>query len=90
MDITFDPIKRARTIRERGLDYADAAKVFAGLTATIQDERQDYGEPRFITAGFLDGRLVVLAWTPRGAARRIFSMRHAHEREEALWCNRMG
>jgi len=55
--------------------------VFDGLTITLQDQRQDYGEPRFITAGWLDARLVVLLWTPRGLARRIISMRKANERE---------
>jgi uncharacterized DUF497 family protein len=32
--------------------------------------------------GFLDGRMVVVAWTPRGEARRIISMRKANEREQ--------
>lgn len=90
MDIEFDPAKRAITLSERRLDFADAAIVFSGLTATVPDDRKDYGEERFITAGDLDGRLVVLVWTPRGAARRIISMRHAHDREEALWRARMG
>ena len=30
MDITFDSNKRETTLRERGLDFADAGKVFAG------------------------------------------------------------
>jgi hypothetical protein len=38
-----------------------------------------YGEPRFITAGRLDERMVVIAWTPRGIARRVTSMRKANE-----------
>lgn len=28
--ITFDPAKRDATLRDRGLDFADAAEVFAG------------------------------------------------------------
>lgn len=81
MRITFDAAKREKTLRERGLDFARAREVFDGLTITLQDQRQDYGEPRFITAGWLDARLVVLVWTPRGLARRIISMRKANERE---------
>lgn len=81
MRITFDAVKRERTLRERGLDFARARVVFDGLTMTLPDQRQDYGEPRFITAGWLDARLVVLVWTPRGLARRIISMRKANERE---------
>lgn len=81
MRITFDAVKREKTLRERGLDFARAREVFDGLTITLPDQRQDYGEPRFITAGWLDERLVVLVWTPRGRARRIISMRKANERE---------
>ncbi|QKY07936.1 BrnT family toxin [Janthinobacterium lividum] len=81
MRITFDAVKREKTPRERGLDFALARIVFDGLTITLPDQRQDYGEPRFITAGWLDERLVVLVWTPRGRARRIISMRKENERE---------
>jgi uncharacterized DUF497 family protein len=79
--ITCDPAKHQRTLRERGLDMLRAGEVFSGPHFTRKDDRQDYGEPRFITAGWLDSRLVVFAWTPRGIARRIISMRHCHERE---------
>ena len=81
MRITCDPAKRKWTLQERGLDMRRAKEVFAGPHFTRADDRQDYGEPRFITAGWLDSRLVVFAWTPRGVARRIFTMRHCHERE---------
>ena len=81
MRITCNPAKREQTLRDRGLDMRRAKEVFAGLHFTRADDRQDYGEPRFITVGWLDARLVVFAWTPRGVARRIISMRHCHERE---------
>jgi uncharacterized DUF497 family protein len=35
--------------------------------------------------GFLDARLIVLVWTPRGKVRRIISMRKANDREKALY-----
>ena len=82
MRITCDSAKRSWTQQERGLDMLRAKEVFAGQHFSRKDDRKDYGEPRFITAGWLDSRLVVFAWTPRGAARRIISMRHCHEREE--------
>ncbi|MBS0561376.1 MAG: BrnT family toxin [Proteobacteria bacterium] len=85
MRVTFDPAKRQATLADRGLDFARAAEVFAGLHATAPDDRRDYGERRFISAGFLDGRLVVLVWTPRAGARRIISMRYAHAKEAARW-----
>jgi len=81
MRITCDPKKRQRTLKERGLDMRRAKEIFAGYHFTRVDDRFDYGEPRFTTVGWLDSRLVVFVWTPRGIARRIVSMRHCHERE---------
>ena len=66
---------------ERGLDFARAGEVFEGVQLTRQDKREDYAEVRFVTAGWLDARLVVVVWTPRGEVRRIISMRKANERE---------
>ena len=64
---------------------ARADEVFAGATLTVEDDRQDYGEDRFITIGFLDRRMVILVWTPRSDTHRIISIRKANEREEALY-----
>ena len=41
MRITFDPIKRANTLTERGLDFADAALIFGGVTVEIEDTRKE-------------------------------------------------
>jgi uncharacterized DUF497 family protein len=45
--------------------------------------RRDYGEKRIICYGYLAGRMVVVGYTPRGAARHVFSMRKANEREQS-------
>ena len=68
---------------------ARAAEIFAGATLTIPDDRKDYGESRFITIGLLDGRMVVSVWRPRGAARRVISLRKANDLEEALCGDRL-
>jgi uncharacterized protein len=88
--ITYDPAKRAWTIQERGLDFEDAAKVFAGLELTDLDEREDYGEDRYQTMGLLDGRLVMVVWTPRGEDRHVISMRKCNDREKARFQARLG
>ena len=85
MPIEFDAAKRDKTLIERGLDFARATEVFAGIHLTAPDSRQDYTEDRFITIGHLDGRLVVLVWTPRDEVRRIISMRKANDREKAFY-----
>ena len=82
MLISHDPAKREWTLRERGLDFEDAPIVFAGLTVEVEDRRKDYGEKRIICFGQLEGRLVVVGYTPRGAVRHIFSMRKANDREQ--------
>jgi len=81
--ITYDPGKRERTLQDRGLDFEDAAEVFQGLTVEVEDLRQDYGERRIICFGLLQGRLVVVGYTPRGSTRHIFSMRKANGSEKA-------
>ena len=90
MRLTWDEAKRIATLTNRGLDFAAASKVFAGDHLTAADDQRDYGEPRYITAGWLDGRFVVLVWTPRDKSRRIISMRHGHADEEAWYQERMG
>ena len=88
MPIEFDTAKRTTTLAARGLDMARAEEVLAGATLTIEDDRLDYGEDRFITIGFLDGAMVVLVWTPRSGRHRIISMRQANERERTLYSAR--
>lgn len=82
MLITFDPVQRDKTLTERGLDFADAWRVFAGPTLEVPDTRKNYGERRTICYGLLEGRMVVLIYAQRGASRRIISMRKANDREK--------
>ena len=91
MAIIFDPIKRRKTLRERGLDFADAAKVFAdGTYIEDIDDRIDYGEDRFVTIGLIDGIPVVIVWTPRGTDKRIISMRKANAAETERYFKTLG
>jgi hypothetical protein len=39
MKIAFDPVKRAVTLAERGLDFEDATEVFMGDTLDFPDDR---------------------------------------------------
>ena len=82
MKITFDPLKRDAALSERGLNFEDAALVFAGVTLELEDTRRDYGETRMICFGKLEGRMVVVGYAPRGADRHVFSMKKANDREQ--------
>ena len=88
MKITYDPVKRAVTLAERGIDFEDAAEVFSGDTLDYPDDRRDYGEQRMLTVGRLRGRMVIVVWTPRGNARHVISMRKANAREKARFGKR--
>jgi len=90
VNLEFNKVKRDKTLYERGLDFARANEIFAGFHFTGQDNRGNYEEPRFITVGYLDARLIVLVWTPRGEARRIISMRKANDREKAIYASHLG
>jgi uncharacterized protein len=80
--ISFDPKKREKTLRERRLDFAESEQVFAGPVYTVEDDRFDYGETRWITYGQLRKRLVAIVWTARGEYRHIISLRKCNDREK--------
>jgi uncharacterized DUF497 family protein len=88
--ISYDPRKRADTLERRGLDFEDAVHVFAGDAIDFIDDRQDYGEIRWLTFGRLDGRLMVIVWTNRNGIRHIISMRKANEREKEKYRRQLG
>jgi hypothetical protein len=85
MKISFDPAKREKTLRERNLDFAETPSVFGGRTYNVHDDRENYGEKRWITVGLLRGRMVVIVWTPRDQSRHIISFRKANDREKAKY-----
>jgi uncharacterized protein len=54
MELEFDKAKRDETLGTRGLDFARCSEIFIAPHFTLKDDRYDYDEPRFITAGSLD------------------------------------
>ena len=87
--MSYDAAKRAATLAERGLNFADAIQLFPGVLATLSDDRMNYRERRYISAGHIADRMVVMVWTPRGNTRRIISMRYAHAKEIRLWAKHL-
>lgn len=86
MRISYDPVKRLKTLHERGLDFHDAIEVLASPMFEAEDTRHDYGESRIICFGLLAERLVVVCYVRRDDIRHIFSMRKANAREQARIC----
>jgi uncharacterized DUF497 family protein len=77
----WDAAKSDATLATRGLDFEAAARVFFGEYIEREDTRRDYGERRYVVTGEVDGRIITVVWTPRGAQRRIISARPASDRE---------
>ena len=90
MRCEWDEKKNQTNQQKHGLNFADAAQVFAGRTLTFEDSRQAHGEPRYLTVGSLAGRVVIIAHTLRGDATRIISMRKANARERTRYQERLG
>lgn len=82
MDFEWDDTKRKSNIKKHGIDFIDGSMIFDGYTLTIEDDRYDYGEDRFITFGILEGRVVVVVHTENGDLIRIISIRRATKYEE--------
>ncbi|HEX4890812.1 MAG TPA: BrnT family toxin [Alphaproteobacteria bacterium] len=68
---------------------ADSRGTANGLMCYYPYERQDYGEKRYATAGWLRGSFMMLVWTPRDGGHRIISMRYGHEQEEKRYREQM-
>jgi uncharacterized protein len=83
--LSYDAAKREKTLKERKLDFENALEVFSGNQFTFEDLRKDYGELRKITVGYLNGRMVIIVWTPRKTKRHIISMRKANDREKKYY-----
>ena len=81
MSLEWDEGKRTRTLALRGLDFADIASADWANAFTVEDTRNDYPEPRFVTMAPIRGRLCVFAWCWRGAVLRVISLRKANDRE---------
>ena len=78
----WDPIKEERNIRERGIDFTLASRIWGGQVLEKIDDRRDYGETRILAFGTVDDRLMAVLYTWRGSNRRIISARKANRREQ--------
>jgi uncharacterized DUF497 family protein len=82
MLIHFDPAKDRFNQAKHGVSLTAAGLIEWDTSLIREDARKDYGENRFQALGLLDGRLYPVAFTVRGEALRVISMRKANKREE--------
>jgi hypothetical protein len=81
VDVTFDPAKNARNIRDRGLSFERAIDFDFSTAAMVIDARREYGEVRYVAVGYLDDRLHLLCFTETQSGIRVISFRKANSRE---------
>jgi hypothetical protein len=78
----WDDEKNKSNIRKHGFDFADAWEIFEAPLLAGLDDREDYGEERWIGIGSLSGLIVVVVFTERDAETiRLISLRKASRYE---------
>ena len=85
MRFTWSERKRAINLKDHGLDFIDAPRVFEGTTYTFEDARFSYGEQRFETLGLLAGVPVSIVHTESEDEIRVISFRKATKREANVY-----
>lgn len=88
MNFEWDDAKSEACWRERGFDFAYAARAFFDPGRLVQaDTRHSYAEVRYRLMGKIEQRLFVVIYTPRHDALRIISARKANDREVSHYEN---
>lgn len=82
MQTEWDPAKAEENRRKHGVDFADAVPALSDPFALSREDLQAEGEQRFVALGMdrLE-RILVVAYTYRGARIRLISARHATRKE---------
>lgn len=81
----WNEAKRRENLQKHRIDFADAETIFRGLTFTVEDDREAYGEQRFLTLGLLEDQVVSVTHTERGEEIRIISIRKATKHEARFY-----
>ena len=82
-EFQWDNAKAVQNFAKHGVSFDAAKQVFKDPFAVEYfDNREDYGEERFIIIGLVETRLVFVAYTMRDEIIRIISARAAESFEK--------
>src|ERR1700761_7201230 len=81
MEIEFDPAKDVANRAKHGVGLDAFADLDLSQAMIFEDDREDYGEPRFIGYAPPKGRLHVFWYTWRKGKVRVIGLRKANARE---------
>ncbi len=77
--------KRESNLKDHGIDFVRAAKIFDNPILERLDDRKDYGEERYIAIGHWEEQFLVVVYTWRGHNRRIISARKAGRHDKRTY-----
>ncbi|NOX26888.1 MAG: BrnT family toxin [Gammaproteobacteria bacterium] len=90
MKFEWDEAKNAVNLQKHGIDFADVVEIFDGVMLVQRDEREDYGEERWIGIGPVQSSLLVVIYTERhGDTLRLISARKATKYEVRCYEDRL-
>jgi uncharacterized protein len=83
MEYEWFESKRQEVLSSRGIDIVIAGpKVFADPNVVIEpDNRQDYGEERFLAYGMVEGERLCLCFTLRGEKVHLITIFKMHKKQ---------
>lgn len=82
LQFEWDDAKAAQNLADHGVSFDAATLVFNDPFALEWlDDRENYGEDRYVILGIVEGRLLYVAYTMRGEKIRIISARGAEPHE---------
>lgn len=82
MHFEWDEAKNVANIRNHGIDFIDVCDLFNHPMLSLLDDREDYGEERWIGIGRLRQQVAVVVYVERYEDTiRIISARKATRRE---------
>ena len=81
MEIEFDPDKASSNIAKHGVSLDQAEYLEWDMLLAEEDNREAYGELRFIGYAPIGQQVFCVVFTDRGDVRRIISLRKATKRE---------
>lgn len=87
LEFEWDEAKARSNAAKHGVTFERAQLVFSDpFAVSIVDDRESYGEERFILIGMAEASLLFVAFTERGDDRiRIISVRRATRQERDIY-----
>jgi uncharacterized DUF497 family protein len=82
MKFEWDTAKNNTNIEKHSIDFNDAKLIFDGLTVTVEDDRIDYPERRFVTLGMIFETVISVVHTETVEKIRIISARKTTKNEQ--------